>query len=218
MYVPEIFEEKRVAVLHDLIRQYPFGTLVTLNERGLEANHIPFLVESTPEPFGVLYAHVSRANSVWREVSSTSEVLAVFQGPQAYISPSWYVGRTETGMVVPTWNYAVVHAYGRLEAVQDAAWLRNVLDRLTNTHEAGQREPWSMSEAPAHYIDKQLTAIVGLKLTITRLLGKWKMSQNRPPQDRAGVTRTLLKQGTESSAAMAESIERANEDNKSRTK
>jgi transcriptional regulator len=121
-------------------------------------------------------------------------------------------------MVVPTWNYAVVHAYGRLEAVQDAAWLRSVVDRLTNTHEAGQAEPWSVSEAPAHYIEKQLTAIVGLKLTITRLLGKWKMSQNRPSQDRAGVTRTLHQQRTESSGAMAQSIEKANEGNKSRSK
>ena len=133
MYVPEIFEEKRVAVLHDLIRQYPFGTMVTFNERGLEANHIPFLVEPMPEPFGVLYAHVSRTNPIWRDVSSTSEVLAVFHGPHGYISPSWYASRTETGMVVPTWNYAVVHVYGRLEAVQDAAWLRSVVDRLTNT-------------------------------------------------------------------------------------
>jgi transcriptional regulator len=216
MYVPEIFEEKRVAILHDLIRKYPFGTLVTFNERGLEANHIPFLVESTPEPFGVLYAHVSRANPVWREVSSTSEVLAVFQGPQSYISPSWYVTKSETGMVVPTWNYAVVHVYGRLEALEDAAWLRSVVDRLTNTHEAGQTEPWSMSSAPDPYIEKQLTAIVGLKLTITRLIGKWKMSQNRPPQDRASVTRTLVEQGTEHSVAMAESIERANADDKSR--
>ena len=218
MYVPEVFEEKRVEVLHDLIRRYPFGTLVTFNERGLEANHIPFLVEPTPEPFGVLYAHVSRANPVWRDLSSIREVLAVFQGPQGYISPSWYASRTETGMVVPTWNYAVVHVYGQLEAVQDAAWLRSVVDRLTNTHEAGQVEAWSMSEAPAHYIEKQLTAIVGLKLTITRLLGKWKMSQNRPSQDQAGVTRTLLQQRTESSAAMAESIEKANEDNTSRSK
>ena len=218
MYMPEVFEERRVAVLHDLIRRYPFGTLVTLSERGLEANHIPFLVEPTPEPFGVLCAHVSRANPVWRDVSSISEVLAVFQGPQGYISPSWYASRIETAMVVPTWNYAVVHVYGRLEAVQDAAWLRSVVDRLTNTHEAGQAEPWSMSEAPAHYIEKQLSAIVGLKLTITRLLGKWKMSQNRPPQDRAGVTRTLLEQGTGPSAAMAEWVERANEDNTPRSK
>jgi transcriptional regulator len=214
MYVPEVFEEKRVEVLHDLIRRYPFGALVTLSERGLEANHIPFLVESTPEPFGVLYAHVSRANPVWQDLSSASEVLAVFQGPQGYISPSWYVTKAETGMVVPTWNYAVVHAHGRLEAVQDAAWLRSLVDRLTNTHEAGQVEPWSIFDAPAHYIEKQLTAIVGLKLTITRLVGKWKMSQNRPPQDRASVTRTLLEHGTDPSAAMAESIERANGDNK----
>ena len=218
MYMPEVFEEKRVAVLHDLIRRYPFGTLVTLSERGLEANHIPFLLEPTPEPFRVLYAHVSRANPVCRDLSSIREVLAVFQGPQGYISPSWYASRTETGMVVPTWNYAVVHVYGRLEAVQDAALLRSVVDRLTNTHEAGQAEPWSMSEAPAHYIEKQLGAIVGLKLTITRLLGKWKMSQNRPLQDRASVTRTLLEQGTGPSAAMAESIEKANEDNTSRSK
>jgi len=208
MYVPKIFQEDRVEVLHDLIRQYPFGTLVTLNEEGLQANHVPFHVKSAPEPFGTLYAHVARANPVWRELSSNNEALVIFQGPQTYISPSSYVTKKETGMVVPTWNYAVVHARGRLNAIEDASWLRGFVEELTKTHEEGRAEPWSISDAPADYIEKQLSAIVGLQLTITQLIGKWKLSQNRPAVDRASVIQALFAQDTESSIAMAESMEK----------
>ena len=206
MYVPKIFQEDRVEVLHDLIRTYPFGTLVTMNEEGLQANHVPFHVESAPEPFGTLYAHVARANPVWRDFSRNNEALVIFQGPQTYISPSSYLTKKETGMVVPTWNYAVVHAHGRLNAIEDVLWLRAFLEELTKTHERGRSEPWNISDAPAEYIEKQLNAIVGLKLTITQLVGKWKLSQNRPERDRAGVIQTMLDEGTESSLAMAESM------------
>jgi len=208
MYVPKMFQEDRVEVLHDLIRTYPFGTLVTVNDEGLQANHVPFHIESVPEPFGTLYAHVARANPVWRDISRNNEALVIFQGPQAYISPSLYVTKKETGMVVPTWNYAVVHAHGRLKPIEDVSWLRAFLEELTKTHEHGRAEPWNISDAPAEYIEKQLSAIVGLKLTITQLVGKWKLSQNRPERDRASVIQTLLEQGTESSKAMAESMEK----------
>jgi transcriptional regulator len=202
MYVPKIFQEDRIDVLHDLIRTYPLGTLVTMNEDGMQANHVPFHVESAPEPFGTLYAHVARANPVWRDISRNNEGLVIFQGPQTYISPSWYPTKKETGMVVPTWNYAVVHAHGRLNPIEDVSWLRAFLEELTKTHEEGRAEPWNISDAPAEYIEKQLSAIVGLKLTITQLVGKWKLSQNRPAVDRANVIQTLLEQGTESSRAM----------------
>ena len=211
MYVPKIFQEDRVEVLHDLIRTHPFGTLVTMNEEGLQANHVPFHVESAPEPFGTLYAHVARANPVWRDFSGNNEALVIFQGPQTYISPSSYLTKKETGMVVPTWNYAVVHAHGRLNAIEDVLWLRAFLEELTKTHERGRSEPWNISDAPAEYIEKQLNAIVGLKLTITQLVGKWKLSQNRPARDRASVIQALLEQGTESSKLMAESMEKLKE-------
>src|SRR5437879_7791198 len=206
MYLPKMFEEDRVEVLHELIRRYPFGTLVTFNH-GLRANHIPFEVESAPEPFGILYAHVARANPLWRDLSRDNEALVIFQGPQTYISPSWYPTKKETGMVVPTWNYAVVHAHGHLEPIEDPVWLRAFVEKLTRTHERG-REPWNISDAPAQYIDKQLKAIVGLKLTVRRLLGKWKLSQNRPAQDRESVIGALFAQGRELSRAMAEAMER----------
>ena len=210
MYLPKLFEEPRVEELQDLIRKYPFGTLVTPGENGLQANHLPFLIESLPEPFGTLYAHVARANPVWQNLGNNHDVLAIFQGPHSYISPSWYVTRQETGMVAPTWNYAVVHAYGRLEAIEDAAWLRVFVDRLTSSHEASNPEPWSVSDAPAAYIENMLHAIVGLKLTVTSLVGKCKMSQNRPAQDRDNVIRVLAEQKTESSLAMADWIRKAN--------
>lgn len=215
MYLPTVFEESRVDVLRQIIATHPLGTIVTLNDQGLQANHIPFLMESAPEPFGTLCAHVARANSLWRELSRTREVLVIFQGPQTYISPSWYPTKDETGMVVPTWNYAVVHAYGRLEAIDDKAWLREFVEKLTNTHEAGNPAPWHVSDAPAEYIDHQLSAIVGLKLTITRLTGKLKMSQNRPAQDRANVIQTLRAHDTESSRSMADAIQRANRETQS---
>ena len=210
MYIPNAFHEDRIEVLHDLIRNYPFAALITLNKEGIQANHIPFELDPAPEPFGTLHAHVARANPVWRDLSQNDEALVIFQGPNSYISPSWYRTKEETGMVVPTWNYMVVHAHGKLQPIEDPVWLRALVEKLTRTHEENMPQPWSVSDAPSDYIEKQLTAIVGLRLTITRLVGKWKLSQNRPPQDRASVIQTLFQQETESSQAMAESIEKAN--------
>jgi transcriptional regulator len=202
MYLPKHFEETRIPVLHDLIRAHPLAALVVLTSSGLDANHIPFEVDPEPAPFGTLRGHVARANPLWRHVSDV-ETLAIFQGPDTYISPSWYVTKQETARVVPTWNYAVVHAHGPLRAIDDPAWLRAFVEKLTIRHEGGRRDPWKITDAPADYIDKQVGAIIGIEVPITRLIGKWKVSQNRPAQDKAGVVEGLLQDGGESAAAMA---------------
>ena len=203
MYVPRGFEETRVEVLHQLIRAYPLAALVALTADGLDANHIPFLIDPEPAPFGTLRGHVARANSLWRDCSPEVHALALFRGPDAYISPSWYATKQETGKVVPTWNYAVVHAHGPMRAIEDRSWLRTFVERLTNIHETGRSRPWTVTDAPPDFVDKQLGAIVGLEMPITRLVGKWKTSQNRPDRDRDGVIEGLLEDGGESAKAMA---------------
>jgi transcriptional regulator len=203
MYLPKHFAETRIEVLHALVRAHPLGALVTLGAGGLEANHIPFEIDPDPAPFGTLRGHVARANPLWRELSRGGDALAIFQGPSTYVSPSWYPSKQADGKVVPTWNYAVVHAYGPLRAVDDAAWLRAFVERLTNRHESGRTAPWHVTDAPADYVDKMVTAIVGIELPVTRLLGKWKTSQNRPARDRAGVVAGLEQDGGDAARAMA---------------
>ena len=148
MYLPSHFEETRIDVLHELVRQYPLGSLVTLGAKGLNANHIPFELDAAPAPYGTLRGHVARANPVWRDYDPAFEALVIFHGPQVYISPSWYETKKETGEVVPTYNYAVVHAYGRLRIVEDRAWLRGLVARLTERFEGGRAAPWQVSDAP----------------------------------------------------------------------
>ena len=207
MYLPKHFEETRVEVLHALIHAYPFGTLVTLTAGGLDANHIPFEVDPEPSPFGTLRGHVARANPVWRGISAGAEALVIFQGPDTYISPSWYETKVETGKVVPTWNYVVVHAHGVPRFIDDRAWLRAFVTRLTERHEAGRQTPWKVTDAPAEYIDAQLGAIIGLEIPIARLVGKWKVSQNRPPRDRAGVIDGLTREAGRAAPEMAKLIQ-----------
>lgn len=206
MYLPKHFEETRVDVLHGLIRAYPFGALVTQNPGALDANHIPFEVDPDPSPFGTLRGHVARANPVWRQTSPRAEALVIFQGPDTYISPSWYRTKRTTGKVVPTWNYAVVHAYGVPRFIDDRAWLRAFVEKLTVRHEAQRQEPWKVTDAPADYIDKQVGAVIGLEIPITRLMGKWKVSQNRSPDDRAGVVEGLLRDTQRSAQVMADMV------------
>jgi transcriptional regulator len=203
MYLPKHFEETRVEVLHGLIRAHPLGALVTLTANGLEANHIPFEIDPDPAPFGTLRGHVARANPAWRELSR-GDALIIFQGPQIYVSPSWYPSKREGGKVVPTWNYALVHVYGPLRAVDDAAWLRVFVEKLTDRHEAARPDRWHVTDAPADYVDKMVTAIVGIEISIARIVGKWKVSQNRPAADRVGVAAGLEAQGTDVAGAMAE--------------
>lgn len=195
MYVPAHFKEDRVEVLHEAIRAIALGTLVTSGASGLEATHAPMLIDPTPAPFGTLLGHVARANPHWRSVAGEAKALAIFLGPEAYISPGWYPTKQQTGKVVPTWNYVAIHASGKLRFFDDAERLRAIVTRLTDTHEAPRAEPWQVTDAPADYVDAMLKAIVGFELVIETLEGKWKMSQNRPPQDQAGVVDGLAREG-----------------------
>jgi transcriptional regulator len=203
MYVPKHYSETRVEVLHEFIRANPLGALVTLTPSGLDANHIPFEIDPEPFPFGTLRGHIARANPLWRDVSQNTEALVIFSGPSAYVSPSWYPRKRETGKVVPTWLYAVVHAHGPLRIIDDKTWLRDFVETLTNRHEAGRYEPWKVSDAPADYIDRSISAIVGIEMPVTRLIGKWKVNQQRSAKDHAGVIEGLLQEGHASAAAMA---------------
>ena len=209
MYLPSHFEESRIEVLARLIHDHPLATFVTLGADGLNANHIPFELDPTPAPFGTLRGHVARGNPVWRESSKDIEALLVFQGPQAYISPSWYPTKKETGKVVPTYNYIVVHAYGPLRIVEDRAWLRALVERLTNRHEASKPEPWKVTDAPAEYIEQMLGAIIGVEIPLTRLVGKWKVSQNRPAVDRDGVVSALGEMEDQDARAMSDLVKKA---------
>jgi transcriptional regulator len=209
MYVPAHFEETRPDVLHQLIRNHSLAALVTLGPAGLDANHIPLEVDPEPSPLGTLRGHVARGNPVWRDFSRDVEALAVFQGPQAYISPAWYATKRETGKVVPTYNYAVVHAYGPIRIVEDRVWLRGLVERLTIRYEAGKPEPWKVTDAPADFVEQMLGAIVGIEIRITRLSGKWKVSQNRPGADREGVAKALREMKDGGARAMADLVEKA---------
>lgn len=206
MYIPKHFEETRIEVLHELMRTHSLATLVTSTIGGLTANHLPLLIEPGEGPFGVLRGHVARANPLWREYSPQVEALVIFQGPQTYITPSWFATKRETAKAVPTWNYVVAHAYGPLKILDDRDWLRGHVTALTNKNEAGRAEPWQVSDAPTDYIERLLQEIVGIEIAITRIAGKWKVSQNRPAKDKQGIVDGLTQDGDETALAMAELV------------
>lgn len=187
MYQPTHFREDRLDVQHDLVRAHPLGLLVTAGAGGLMANPIPFLVRADEGPFGTLHAHLARANPQWAELEAGADCLVVFQGPQAYVTPSWYASKREHGRVVPTWNYATVHAWGRAIPHDDPAWLHAQVEALTRLRETPREKPWAVDDAPAPFVASQLKGIVGIEIPIARIEGKWKVSQNRPEADRAGV-------------------------------
>jgi transcriptional regulator len=203
MYLPNHFAETRPEVLRTLIHAQPFATVVTHAADGLTADHVPLELDDAPAPFGTLVGHVARSNPLWRGLGDGLPALAIFHGPQAYVSPAWYPSKREHGKVVPTWNYVVVHASGTLRAVEDRVWLRALVERLTARHEQGRPEPWQVSDAPADFIDAMLGGIVGIELRIARLEGKWKLSQNRPPADVAGVVDALASSDDPAARAVA---------------
>ncbi len=207
MYIPKQFEEPRVEVMHELVRAYPLATLVTHSSSGLNANHIPLHLSESPTPHGTVRGHIARANPLFGEIAGGIEALAIFHGPDSYITPSWYATKKETGKVVPTWNYAVVHAYGVLRVVDNASWLRAQLDALTDQNEASFPEPWAVSDAPADHIETIMAAIVGVEMVITKMFGKWKVSQNQPTQNQVGVISGLKASGLSQSQAMAALVE-----------
>ncbi|MFN0300915.1 MAG: FMN-binding negative transcriptional regulator [Burkholderiales bacterium] len=209
MYLPAQFDEQRVDVMHDLIRAHPLASIVIVTAGRLAANHIPMRIAPAPAPFGTLRGHVARANPLWRDIAAGTDALAIFQGPNRYISPSHYATKRDTAKVVPTWNYAVVHAHGTLRPIDDPTWLRAFLDGLTDEHESKRAAPWKVTDAPEDFVNMQLKAIVGVELTIASLMGKWKVSQNRLPVDRQSTIDGLRNDGDADSGAMADLIERA---------
>jgi transcriptional regulator len=195
MYLPSHFAEPRLEVLHGVLRGAGLATLVTTGEGGLDATHLPLLLEPEPGPLGRLVGHVARANPQWRATSTGAAALAILLGPDAYVTPSWYPSKREGGTVVPTWNYLAVHAHGMVRFFEDRARLLDVVTRLTVRHEAGRAHPWKVADAPSDYVEALLNGIVGVELTITRLEGKWKASQNRSEADRRGVEEGLRAEG-----------------------
>lgn len=205
MHVPPHFAEIRLPVLFDAIRGAGLATIVTLGTEGLEATPLPLLLDEAEGERGTLYGHLSRGNPQWRRFDAGVEALVMVRGPDAYVTPSWYPSKAETGRAVPTWNYVAVHAYGPLEVFEDAARLREVVARLSDRHEAGRAGPWSVDDAPADFIAAQLKGIVGVRIPISRIEGKWKASQNRSAADRAGVAAGLAAEGQGAMAALVAS-------------
>lgn len=208
MYIPQAFEETRIDVMHELIRAHPLATLVTLTGGGLEANHIPMVIAGGATSLGVLRGHIARANPLSNDSDSEVEALVIFHGPQIYISPSWYPTKEETGgRAAPTWNYAVVHAHGRLRFIDDAEWLRANLESLTAQNEAPFPEPWAVEDAPEDYLERMIANIVGVEIIISKLQGKWKVSQNQPARNQTGVVAGLRQCGSDGARTMAELVE-----------
>lgn len=208
MYQPPHFREDRRAVQHALIATHSLGLLITAGPGGLQANFIPFLIDTQGSDHGTLRAHLARANPQLRELGLVDECLVVFQGPQTYVSPSLYPTKQETGKVVPTWNYITVHAWGRPRVMDDAAWVANQIDDLTRHKEAARAAPWNVADAPEPFLAAQLKGIVGLQIPIARIEGKWKVSQNRNAADQAGVAEGLRGNGEEADVMAALVAER----------
>ena len=198
MYLPRHFEQHDAEALQRLMREHPLATLVTLQDGLPTADHVPLEFDATTQ---TLRGHVARANPLWRAAAG-QPVLAVFSGPQAYITPSWYPSKAATHKVVPTWNYTVVHAHGVLRAVEDAPWLHTLVSRLSDHHESPRAQPWAVSDAPDDYVQQMLRAIVGIEIPVDRLIGKWKISQNRAEPDRLGVADGLARDGHTAMASL----------------
>lgn len=195
MYLPEHFAEHRPEELHRVIRDHPLGMLITHGTDGPDADHIPFEFDPTQGEHGILNAHVARANPLWQRCAAGAQVLVVFRGAQAYVSPSWYPGKHLEHRQVPTWNYEVVHVHGTLAVLDDERFVRGLVARLTRHHEAGEAKPWKMGDAPPDYINQMLQNIVGIQINITSLVGKFKLSQNKQLPDRLGAAQNLQARG-----------------------
>ena len=190
MYQPDHYRAEDVPQMHALMRARPLATLVSAGSAGLNATHLPTVLKDDG-PYGVIECHLARANPHWKDLAEGNEALMIFQGPEGYITPNWYPSKADHGKVVPTWNYAVVHAYGRPELMEDRNWLRRHVTELTAQQETNEVEPWTLSDAPESFIEVMLRGIIGFRFALTRLEGKWKMSQNRQATDRNGVVRGL---------------------------
>ena len=207
MYQPDHYRVDDLSLMHALMRARPLVALVSGGAEGLYATHLPTVLKDDG-PYGVIECHLARANPHWKDLAEGKEALMIFQGPEGYITPNWYPSKIQHGKVVPTWNYAVVHAYGCPEVMKEKDWLHRHVSELTAQQERNEPEPWMTSDAPGTYIEVMLRGIVGFRFAITRLQGKWKMSQNRDMGDRDGVAKGLSKRGHKDDLEMAEIVAR----------
>ncbi|GAB1580524.1 FMN-binding negative transcriptional regulator [Phyllobacterium phragmitis] len=191
MYQPPHFREDDLGVQHALIRAHPLGLLITAGGSGLIANPVPFHLDTEASEKGTFRLHLAKANAQWRDIQDGAPVLAVFQGVNSYVTPSWYLTKQETGKVVPTWNYVIVQARGAARVIHDSDWLRAQIDAITGQHESRREKPWTVHDAPDDFVRAQLKGIVGVEIEIASIEGKWKVSQNRPVADREGVAAGL---------------------------
>ncbi|MEA2877710.1 MAG: transcriptional regulator [Hyphomicrobiales bacterium] len=190
MFLPDHFRVEDIAEMHALMRARPFAALVSTTQAGLYGTHLPTVLKDEGT-FGTIECHLSRANPHWKDLAEGGEAMMIFQGPDGYITPNWYATKAATGKAVPTWNYAIVHAYGRPAVMKEKDWLLRHVTELSDQQERSEAHPWKVSDAPASYVDVMLRGIIGFRFEITRLEGKWKMSQNREPQDRVRVVEGL---------------------------
>lgn len=205
MHIPRTFKQTDSDTLKDLIVKYPLATLISYSDAGLEANHIPFIFDNS-QGVDVLQGHVAKANAVWKTLNDNADVLLVFSGPNGYISPNHYPTKQKTGRAVPTWNYIAVHVKGSMQCIHDDTWILNHITKLSDQHEVGQPNPWSINDAPPEYIQRMLPAIVGLELEIVSITGQWKVSQNQPHENQVGVVSGLVAQGGFESLEMADLV------------
>lgn len=208
MYIPNHFSETNREALHDVMRAYPLATLVSHSSNSFDANHLPLHFTQLSDAPGMLSGHVARANPLCKEIIDGKDVLAIFHGPNAYITPSWYPTKASTGMVVPTWNYVVVHAHGKLRVRDDTDWLRTHLETLTAEQESAFEKPWQLEDAPSEFIDKLISAVVGIEIEIIRLTGKCKVSQNQALENQMGVMQGLSQSGNDKDREMGAVIAR----------
>jgi transcriptional regulator len=194
MHIPSKFKQHEENQLIEIMREYPFATLVTLSESGIEATHLPVILNKV-DGKNIVQAHISKANKIWESVKEGSEILLIFNGPNCYISPNYYPTKQESGKAVPTWNYVVVHVKGTISFIHDEKWIYHMIDSLTQEHESKQDFPWSISDAPDTYINRMLPAIVGIEISIDSIEGQWKLSQNQPEVNQFGVIQGLLQKG-----------------------
>ena len=205
MFLPDQFRVEDIAEMHALVRARPFAALVSTTQAGLYGTHLPTVLKDEGT-FGTIECHLSRANPHWKDLAEGGEAMMIFQGPDGYITPNWYATKAATGKAVPTWNYAIVHAYGRPAVMKEKDWLLRHVTQLSDQQERSEAHPWKVSDAPASYVDVMLRGIVGFRFEITRLEGKWKMSQNREPQDRVRVIEGLKARATGDDLAIAETV------------
>jgi len=205
MYIPKKFQQDDIKNFKDVMIEYPFATLITHNETGTDAEHIPLLLNRVNDK-DVLQGHIAKANPLWKNIKENTPVLIVFNGPNCYISPNYYPTKQDHGKVVPTWNYVVVHVKGIISAIHDEKWKLKMIDNLTNQHEKHQANPWVITDAPSEYINKMLPAIVGLEIEILSINGKWKVSQNQPERNKQGIYTALAQEGDHNAHKIAELV------------